>query len=61
MRSILEQEVVSKLLEDFCEYQIDWLTSHNDIEFQKDEEDLIIGFLKDTNYCYQKELIECYE
>ena len=42
-------------IDDFSKYQIDWLTSHNDIEFNKEEEDLIIRFLKDTAELYQKE------
>lgn len=36
------------LISRFRDYQIEWLTSHNDIEFCEEEEKLIIGFLKDT-------------
>ena len=43
------------MIDDFSKYQIDWLTSHNDIVFNKEEEDLIIRFLKDTAEMYQRE------
>jgi len=43
------------IIDDFSKYQIDWLTSHNDIEFNKEEEDLIIRFLRDTAEMYQRE------
>ena len=36
------------LIRRFRDYQIEWLTAHNDIEFCEEEEKLIIGFLKDT-------------
>jgi hypothetical protein len=47
--------VIGMIIDDFSKYQIDWLTSHNDIEFNKEEEDLIIRFLKDTAEMYQRE------
>jgi hypothetical protein len=43
------------IIDDFSNYQIDWLTSHNDIEFSKEEEDLIVRFIKDTAEMYQRE------
>jgi hypothetical protein len=43
------------IIDDFSNYQIDWLTSHNDIEFCKEEEDLIVRFIKDTAEMYQSE------
>lgn len=43
------------IIDEFSKYQIEWLTSHCDIEFNKEEEDLIIRFLKDTAEMYQKE------
>ena len=43
------------IIDDFSNYQIDWLTSHNDIEFSKEEEDLIVRFIKDTAEMYQSE------
>ena len=39
----------------FRDYQIEWLTSHNDIEFCEEEEKLIIGFLKDTAESFMRE------
>ena len=43
------------LISRFRDYQIEWLTSHNDIEFREEEEKLIIGFLKDTAESFMKE------
>jgi hypothetical protein len=36
------------IIPDFVKYQIDWLTSHNDLEFEPVIEDAIIQMLKDT-------------
>ena len=44
------QDLISR----FRDYQIEWLTSHNDIEFCE-EEKLIIGFLKDTAESFMRE------
>lgn len=43
---------IKTLIEDFKEYQIEWLTSHNDIEFCPEDEELIVRFLKDTAWTY---------
>ena len=43
------------LISRFRDYQIEWLTSHNDIEFCEEEEKLIIGFLKDTAESFMRE------
>ena len=43
------------IIDEFSKYQIEWLTSHCDIEFNKEEEDLIIRFLVDTAEMYQRE------
>lgn len=43
------------LINRFRDYQIEWLTSHNDIEFCEEEEKLIIGFLKDTAESFMRE------
>ena len=43
------------LIRRFRDYQIEWLTSHNDIEFCEEEEKLIIGFLKDTAESFMRE------
>jgi hypothetical protein len=37
---------------DFVAYQIDWLTSHDDIELEPELEELMIRFLKDTGKCF---------
>lgn len=46
------------LISRFRDYQIEWLTAHNDIEFCEEEEKLIIGFLKDTAECFVREETE---
>ena len=43
------------LISRFRDYQIEWLTAHNDIEFCEEEEKLIIGFLKDTAESFMRE------
>lgn len=40
------------LIQRFRDYQIDWLTSHNDIELEPQMEELIINFLRDTASCF---------
>lgn len=46
------------MIKDFREYQAEWLTSHCDIEFAKEEEDLILTFLEDTANMYISEHTE---
>ena len=46
---------MNDLISRFRDYQIEWLTSHNDIEFCEEEEKLIIGFLKDTAESFMRE------
>ena len=40
--------ILTATINTFKEYQKEWLTSHNDIEFDTYEEELILGFLEDT-------------
>ena len=40
--------LLTTIINTFREYQKEWLTSHNDIEFEQMEEDLILAFLDDT-------------
>jgi hypothetical protein len=49
--------LIKSLINDFREYQKEWLISHNDIEFDRPEEDLILAFLDDTANCYISEHI----
>lgn len=46
---------IESIINDFMKYQIDWLTSHNDIALDNELEPLIIRFLKDTADVYIKE------
>ena len=50
--------LIKSLINDFRDFQKEWLTGHNDIEFDRPEEDLILGFLDDTADCYILEHIE---
>ena len=50
--------LIKSLINDFREYQKEWLTSHNDVEFNKADEDLVLAFLDDTAACYISEHIE---
>ena len=43
---------LTSVINTFKEYQKEWLTSHNDIEFDRPEEDLILAFLDDTAECF---------
>ena len=49
--------LIKSLINDFREYQKEWLTSHNDIEFNKPDEDLILAFLDATADSYISEHI----
>ena len=46
-----------ELIDDFKDYQIDWLLSHFDIEFEEKVEDTVIQFIKDTAQCYINEML----
>ena len=39
----------------FRNYQIDWLTSHNDIELDGITEQMVVDFLKDTARSFEQE------
>ena len=42
---------------DFTQYQIAWLTEHDDLELEPELESWVIRFLKDTADCYEKEYL----
>lgn len=48
----MKEATLELLINDFRDYQKEWLTSHKDIEFDRPEEDLILAFLDDTAECY---------
>ena len=58
MNDITIELFIKTVIEDFREYQAEWLTSHNDIEFEQAEEDLILAFLEDTADAYIREHTE---
>lgn len=41
-------------LQKFTEYQIDWLTSHCDLELEQELEEWVVRFLRDTAECYEE-------
>ena len=57
MKEVTLELLIKALINDFKDYQKDWLTSHNDIEFNRHEEDLILSFLDDTADSYISEHI----
>ena len=57
MKDITIDIFIKCLIEDFNEYQKEWLISHNDIEFDRPEEDLILAFLDGTADSYISEHI----
>ena len=58
MNDITIDLLIKSIISDFREYQAEWLTSHQDIEFEQMEEDLILAFLEDTANSYIAEHTE---
>ena len=58
MKEATLELLIKSLINDFRNYQREWLTSHNDIELDKPLEDLILAFLDDTADSYISEHIE---
>lgn len=58
MREVTLELLIKSLINDFRDYQKEWLTSHSDIEFDRPDENLILEFLDDTADCYISEHIE---
>ena len=54
--SVADEYRLRAIIEKFCEYQIEWLTSHFDLEFCGEEESAIVQFLHDTAECFVKEV-----
>ena len=52
MKEATLELLIKSLINDFREYQKEWLTSHNDIEFDRPDADLILEFLDDTANSY---------
>lgn len=44
----IQTERKKDIIQNFHDYQVEWLKSHNDIELEPDIENLIIHFLHDT-------------
>lgn len=45
-----------ELIDNFKDYQINWLLGHNDIELDDTVEDAVVNFIKDTASCYINEI-----
>lgn len=50
--------LVTTIINTFRTYQKEWLTNHDDIEFEQMEEDLILAFLDDTADTFINEYTE---
>lgn len=50
--------LLTTIINTFRAYQKEWLTSHNDIEFEQMEEDFILAFLDDTADAFINEYTE---
>ena len=57
MNEVTLELLIKSLINDFKDYQKEWLTNHNDIEFDRAEEDLILAFIDNTADCYISEHI----
>ena len=57
MEEVTLELLIKSVINDFRDYQKEWLTSHDDVEFIKPEEDCILEFLDDTADCYISEHI----
>ena len=58
MKDCTMDMLIKAVIKEFNEYQKEWLTSHNDIEFERAEEDLILAFLDDTSELFISEYTE---
>ena len=54
--SVADSYRIKSIIEKFRDYQVEWLTSHCDLEFCKEEEDAIVRFLHDTADCFEMEV-----
>ncbi len=57
MKEATLELLIKSLINDFRDYQKEMLISHNDIEFDRPDEDLILAFLDDTADFYISEHI----
>lgn len=55
IQNLRDNEALELLINDFRDYQKEWLTSRKDIELDIPKEDLILAFLDDTADCYISE------
>ena len=55
VRPVSNESKMETIINQFRDYQIKWLTSHNDIKLTPEVEQLVIGFLNDTAECFIKE------
>ena len=50
-----DKQMIKRIINEFHDYQVEWLTLHNDIEFCKEEEDIIVEWLHQTADVFIKE------
>ena len=49
-------ELIKDTIQKFHDYQVEWLTSHCDLEFEPMLESWVVRFLHDTANCYMMEV-----
>lgn len=52
----IEPERKKDMIQKFHDYQVEWLTSHCDLEFEPVLESWVVRFLHDTANCYMMEV-----
>ena len=55
VRPVSNESKMETIINQFRDYQIDWLTGHCDIVCDPETEQVIIQFIKDTTECFIKE------
>lgn len=51
-----QPELIKDTIQKFHDYQVEWLTSHCDLEFEPMLESWVVRFLHDTANCYMMEV-----
>lgn len=51
-----EPELIKDLIQKFHDYQVEWLTSHCDLELEPELEMWVVRFLHDTADCFMMEV-----
>ena len=55
VRPVSNESKMETIINQFRDYQIEWLKSHNDLKFEPTIEEILVQFLIDTAECFIKE------